>query len=1024
MIRYAAVAGVCLCAVFAGGAAAHAQTFGRNKVHYDRLDFLVLQTEHFDIHYYAEEESATRAAARMAERWYARFSRLLGHSFTARQVLVLYASHPHFRQTNLTTGSPSEGTGGFTEAQRSRIAMPFAAGLGETDHVLGHEIAHAFQIDIARRVKQNAFTMPGWFIEGMAEYLSLGEATAHTLMWVRDAARHDRLPTLEQLDDSRFFPYRYGHALWSYLGSRYGDEILGRVMRSTVRGGPIARLEAATGLDAEQLTADWHDSIGMPERQQSGTEAVALRDNSRGRIHVAPALSPDGRYLMFLSERDRMSMDLFLSDTDSGDVRKIVSTATDPHFDSLQYIHSAGAWDPAGRRFAMTAVRGGNPVLVLIDTERDGRREEIPLPGVSEIYSSSWSPDASRIVVSALKGGLSDLFLFTVATRQLTRLTADVYADLHPAWSPDGRTIAFATDRFTSDLENLRFGAVQVGLLDLETGIVRPLLSDRGKQVSPQWKPDGSAVYFVSDRDGTSDVYRVDVGPPDGGPHMRTGDGGAPIQMWGPASAGPRTLYRITNVDAGVSGITATSPTLATASRAGTLAFSVYADGRYQIRTLSAPRAAAGVSIEPAPLAIAHRASPIANQPPRTDHQSPPTLAELLADSRAGLPTGTEFTTSGYDDRLRLESVAQPFIGAATGNGFGGLLRASLGVTFGDMLRDRQLQTVLHVGTDVDDFAAQLAYVTRKGQWNWGLTAGFMPSRFYDARRSLARDGDRVTREMTHLRYLHQWGGLAARYNIDRARRIEMGVGLRRTGFEWQTTTKVSSASSNAISRVRTETPAGRPVYLSEAQVAYVYDTAVTGPTSPVLGQRVRLQVEPALGGLSFADVRIDARRYFMPVRPVTIATRIEHAGRYGPSAADPRLTPLVLGLQSLVRGYDLRTFAADECGRAAVTCSMMEELTGSRLALMNLEVRAPLLGLFTGQLDYGPLPIEAIAFVDAGFLWTRNQTGAIERDRFRSVGAGARTNVGGFVFEMTAVRPFDRVRSGWTVSFLLRPGW
>ena len=66
--------------------------------------------------------------------------------------------------------------------------MPFAPGLGETDHVLGHEIAHAFQIDIARSVKQNAFTLPGWFIEGMAEYLSLGPATAHTPMWVRDAA--------------------------------------------------------------------------------------------------------------------------------------------------------------------------------------------------------------------------------------------------------------------------------------------------------------------------------------------------------------------------------------------------------------------------------------------------------------------------------------------------------------------------------------------------------------------------------------------------------------------------------------------------------------------------------------------------------------------------------------------------------------------------------------------------------------------------------------------------------------------
>src|SRR5436190_1035339 len=188
MVRYTAVV-VCLLTVVAVARPAEAQYFGRNKVHYDRLDFRVLQTDHFDIYYYAEEELATRYAARMAERWYARFSRLLDHTFTSRQPIVLYASHPHFAQTNVTPSAPSEGTGGLTENTKSRIAMPFAPGLGETDHVLGHEIAHAFQIDIAKRARQNAFALPLWFIEGMAEYLSLGPVNTNTAMWVRDAAR-------------------------------------------------------------------------------------------------------------------------------------------------------------------------------------------------------------------------------------------------------------------------------------------------------------------------------------------------------------------------------------------------------------------------------------------------------------------------------------------------------------------------------------------------------------------------------------------------------------------------------------------------------------------------------------------------------------------------------------------------------------------------------------------------------------------------------------------------------------------
>ena len=162
-----------------------------------------------------------------------------------------------------------------------------------------------------------------------------------------------------------------------------------------------------------------------------------------------------------------------------------------------------------------------------------------------------------------------------------------------------------------------------------------------------------------------------------------------------------------------------------------------------------------------------------------------------------------------------------------------------------------------------------------------------------------------------------------------------------------------------------------------------------------------------------------------MPLRPVTLAARVSHVGRYGADASDARLTPLVYGLQSLVRGYDLRTFAADKCGPSATACSTLDQLSGSRFALLNLELRAPLLGLLRGDLYYGHrVPLEVIAFADAGFLWTRHDGGAVERDRFRSVGAGARANLGGMVFEMTAVRPFDRASSGWTASLLLRPGF
>ena len=201
--------------------------FGQNKVQYHKFDFKVLQTDHFDIYYYPEEEAAARVTARMAERWYGRISRLLTHELRGRQPLILYASGPHFRETNAIEGGIGEGTGGVTEAYKRRIILPLAGPLESTDHVLGHELVHAFQYDITgTNVNSNAagaLALPLWFIEGMAEYLSIGPDDPHTAMWMREAARRERLPQIKDLEDPRYFPYRYGQALWAFIGGKYGD---------------------------------------------------------------------------------------------------------------------------------------------------------------------------------------------------------------------------------------------------------------------------------------------------------------------------------------------------------------------------------------------------------------------------------------------------------------------------------------------------------------------------------------------------------------------------------------------------------------------------------------------------------------------------------------------------------------------------------------------------------------------------------------------------------------------------------
>src|SRR6185436_7742002 len=166
--RFAALFAVAIAGASADPAAA--QYFGRNAVQWDTLKFALLKTEHFDLHYYPEEREAAEQVGRMAERWYTRLSGILDYRLKARQPIILYASHPHFQQPNTVGGPPGEGTGGVTEALKRRIVLPVGASLAETDHVLGHELVHAYQYAITGQGKvsasnfPSALRMPLWFI--------------------------------------------------------------------------------------------------------------------------------------------------------------------------------------------------------------------------------------------------------------------------------------------------------------------------------------------------------------------------------------------------------------------------------------------------------------------------------------------------------------------------------------------------------------------------------------------------------------------------------------------------------------------------------------------------------------------------------------------------------------------------------------------------------------------------------------------------------------------------------------------
>src|SRR5688572_16063943 len=252
---------------------------------------------------------------------------------------------------------------------------------------------------------------------------------------------------------------------------------------------------------------------------------------------------------------------------------------------------------------------------MLIDMTGGARDREIVFDRIGQVLSPSWSPDGQSIVFSALAGGLTDLYACDLATGQLRQLTDDAFADLQPAWSHDGRTIAFVTERFSSHLDALQFGRPQLAVMDVETRAVRAVpLAAGNAHLNPQWSTDDRDLYFVADLDGTMNIYRT---------ALETG-----------------MLWRITNVDTGVSGITPTSPVFSVADGASSLAFTVYERGRPRLVVL-AERAALDGEVFDAPIGEAYV----------SDAAAEGVVDSYLADSTTGLAQASSIENRRYLSR-------------------------------------------------------------------------------------------------------------------------------------------------------------------------------------------------------------------------------------------------------------------------------------------------------------------------------------------------------------------------------------
>lgn len=994
-----------------------AQYFGRNKPRYNQQPFKVTETEHFVIYDYLDNPEKLQELAESAELWYSMHSKVLQDTFFAKNPLILYNDHAGFQQTNAIQGDISVGTGGVTEGLRNRVIFPVAPTNQQTHHVLGHELVHAFQYNMILNgdstSMRNLANIPLWMVEGLAEYLSIGRIDAHTALWMRDAVLNDEVPRIKDLDNGKYFPYRWGQAFWAYVTGIYTDEAIRPLFENTAKYGLKSAVPMTLGITVDSLSNAWRSSLkdhygrwAIKGKKEDLPGKTLLDDDNAGKMNISPVLSPNGKYVVFLSEKNLFTTDLFLADAKNGKlIRKIASTATDGNVDHFNFLESAGTWSPDSKRFAFDVYEKGRSILVIKDIFKGKRTKKVQIPGVPAFSNPTWSPDGKTIVVSGLVNGQTDLYEYTLKSRKVKRLTNDRYSEILPTWSADGQSLAFSTDALSIQRGRTNGAWVMnLAVMDMVSGTVENLdVFPGADNMNPQFDKNGN-LFFLSNRDGRRNLYRYDVAT--------------------------KKVFQLTDLITGITGITPYSPAITIADDRDRILYTHYNKGQYTIH-----------QAKDADFEAKEVESTAVDQTPASLPPFSPKQRDMVNTGLRLMGTkdsNTTLTAKKYRPKFQLDYLGgSTGVGVNTGNSSFGTqtgLAGGIDMLFSDVLGNNQLYAGAVLNGDIQDAGGQISYINQKNRIGWGINAShiaYQTGGYQRIEYPTVEIQPGVTETMLKSifgleRVFQQRIGGSIFYPLSVTKRVEAGVA---TEFYSSRITEYSDyyfLDSRYYASDRKKLPKGPTLNLNNINAAFVGDNSYFGMTAPLQGWRYRFGVEQYFGDFNFTTLLADARKYFY-LKPVTLAVRgLGYARTGGTSTEFSYQYPLFAGNSFFVRGYDRAVYSATD------DSLFVYRTIGSKMLVGNFEIRLP----FTGPRQLSLIKSNFLVsdlnlFFDAGVAFY--ETSDLKSDAFFkhtpifSTGVSLRVNLFGYlVLEPYFAIPLSAPESerSWRFGLNFIPGW
>lgn len=965
--------------------------FGKNRVQYEEFDFKYIQTEHFDIYYHQGGYDLATYCGIEAEKALKEIEFELNYSIKKRISFVVYNSHNQFQQNNIISQFLSENTGGVTTLFKNRIVIPFQGDYAQYQHVIFHELVHGVLNDmfhggtLQTSISTNGFFMPTWLNEGLCEYLSNHGMDTETDMFMRDVVLNEKLPPLMQLGG--YIQYRVGQTFYWYIAQKYGSEKVGEfINKMRVQKNLEKTFRTAFKMSMEDFSEQFENDIKkyyFPdidrfESIKDFSEVVTDRSKMGNFYNTAPAISPNGERMAFISETDGL-LGVSVMDIDDMSSRKsLVSSFRQQDFEDLNMLAPGISWNSEGTKISVSAKSGKEDAIFIVDPE-SGDYQKLSFD-LRHISSVDWSPDGSKLCFVASEDEQSDIYVYDIDKSELINLTNDTYSDLFPVWANDSKSIFFISDR--TDItrigtENKSMWYHPVKARDIyriqveDSDIERITFDPWYDKTSIAVSSDDSQILYVSDNNGIGNLYVKD---------LFTGDS-----------------YPITNSLTGIRQISL-------APDDSKLLYSCQIDGGYDIFMVPFPFTR---QLDESDLPLTkYRQESDPSDKFTTIVGSNPSIPSVDVESinptdiNSQDSTGTEIISYGeYELSFENQEVVEPnpdaiqktpfdiseidsnftpkdyktkwstdlVLGNPGYNTFFGFQGTGQAL-FSDELGNHQLYIAGNLFRNLQNSNIFARYSYLEQIIDYHVTG------FFTGGQTLIYDVDVTPTEANVAGGLYIFNNagfdFSAHYALDLFQRFEFGAELMTLSrsFIQTVTTGPEVASRPDISR-----------YVAIPKVAYVLDNTLNGWYGPSRGTRMRFELmgSPKLHdeGLGFFAAEADMRQYFELNDFMTLALR----GRGAYSGGEDALNYFLGGVDNWINRQfingqlpfqDPEDFAFMNF-EYPMRGWNLAQAQGSKMVVTNAELRTPLFyAIAAGGLPIFLQAIQLNIFADAGAAW------------------------------------------------------